>query len=154
MIINVPILIPPAVLNEPPPINIKNIVINVEALVMLPTSKLLNPEERGTVAWNHALTACSPIGIGASVRGLDASMAQMTIKAKRFNPAIVESINLLLVDSFFQRFARLMSISTTKPSPPMIYNILMVNVTIYWSEKLIKLLGNKENPPLLNAEIL
>ena len=154
IMINVPTLIPPAVLKEPPPININTMVIKVDALVILLTSKLLKPDERGTVAWNHAFKAWSPTDIGANVKGLDASIAQITIKAKRFKPAIVDRINLLLVESFFQRLALLISINTTKPIPPMIYSILMVNVTIYWSEKLIKLLGNKENPPLLKAEIL
>ena len=53
----VPTLMPPAVLKEPPPINMSTMVNRVEASVMLPTLRLLKPEERGTVAWNQALTA-------------------------------------------------------------------------------------------------
>ncbi|MNT81789.1 hypothetical protein D3C72_2214210 [compost metagenome] len=56
-IIKVPTLIPPAVLSEPPPINIKTMVTKVEASLILAMFKLLKPEERGTVAWNQAFTA-------------------------------------------------------------------------------------------------
>ncbi len=47
---NVPTLIPPAVLREPPPININNITTNVEVLVIEPVSMVFRPEERGAVA--------------------------------------------------------------------------------------------------------
>ena len=46
----VPTLIPPAVLSEPPPININNIISSELLLVIAPVSMVLKPEERGTVA--------------------------------------------------------------------------------------------------------
>ena len=56
----------------------------------------------------------------ASVSGLFASKAQITKKARRFKPAMVERINLLFGLIFFQRRVRLISMSTTKPMPPII----------------------------------
>ena len=46
----VPTLIPPAVLSEPPPINMRNMVSRVELFIKDAVSIVLNPEERGTVA--------------------------------------------------------------------------------------------------------
>ena len=89
-IIKVPTLIPPAVLIEPPPMNISNMVTRVEASFICAKSRLLKPDERGTVAWNHAFKAWSPKLIGAKVRGLFDSIAHKRTKAIRFKPAMVD----------------------------------------------------------------
>lgn len=48
--IKVPTFIPPAVLSEPPPMNMSSIISKELLLVIAPVSIVLNPEERGTVA--------------------------------------------------------------------------------------------------------
>ncbi|MNN70352.1 hypothetical protein D3C81_1861980 [compost metagenome] len=111
--------------------NISNMVTRVEASFICAKSRLLKPDERGTVAWNHAFKAWSPKLIGAKVRGLFDSIAHKRTKAIRFKPAMVDKISLLLVLKPFQRLLRLMSINTTKPVPPMMYSILMVKVMRY-----------------------
>src|SRR5690606_21601847 len=145
---------PPAVLKEPPPINMSSMVMRLDASLICSIGKLLKPEERGTVAWNQAFTAWSPTRIRPEVCGLEAYNIHSSIKALKLRPRILERISLLLVLNLRQRLRSLTSISTKTPIPPMIYSILMVNVIRYCPEKLIRLFGKSENPPLLKAETL
>ena len=91
-----------------------------------PVSIVLNPDERGTVAWNQAFMACSPIFIEPKVSGLLASKSQIKIKATIFSVAIALRISLLFGVSLLQRLFCLTSIKTRKPIPPNVYSVLMV----------------------------
>ena len=128
---NVLVLIPPAVEPEPPPINMRNIIINRAGIAIAPISIVLNPAVRAVMLWKKLCDSCVPT-LPSKLR-VSAKTAPPTTRSI---PATDRPIfvprrrprQLLTTDCLRQGCART-SDKVPKPIPPRTINTAIIQCT-------------------------